>query len=139
MGADERSVSDLLGTVILPVEEGVPNAGIVTEAAARERQASGAEVVEGETAHASENAADAVPFVYVPVQPRKPGNNRNTVMFELRSIDGEAGLAVYTSQDRLVAELGEHQPHARIPVLHLLVRLARETLPIAVDPVLEPG
>lgn len=132
MGADEKSVSDLLGTVIRPVEERASDVGVAADPPS-------GPVVEDEAEYAPENPSNAVSFVYVPVQPRKPDSDGETVMFELRSIDGEPGLAVYTSQERLVAELGRYQPHVRVPVLHLLVQLAHQKVSVAVDPALEPG
>lgn len=118
MKDDEPSVRDLLTTELHPVDppEDTPDPP------------------------ADDDPPGAVAFVYVPVQPpRNPNAVPEAVTFELRSINGEPGLAIYTTQDRLIAELGEHQPYTRIPVLHLLVQLAHQTLPIAVDPTLQPG
>lgn len=133
MADDNRSVEDLLGTVLHPVRPASDVDALGNPPNRREPSGAGA------SEPAAEDTADAVAYVYVPIQPHRSGSDRQSVTFELRSIDGEAGLAVYTDRDRLTAELGVHQPHVRIPVLRLLVHLARETFPIVVNPVLAPG
>jgi hypothetical protein len=136
MGDGDRSVEDLLGTVLQPVRP-ASDIGATGPANAPGRHH---EPEAGASAQPGMNdAPDAVAYVYVPIQPRKPGSDPDAVTFEIRSLDGEPGLAVYTDRDRLIASLGEYQPHVRISVLRLLMRLAREALPIAVDPVLAPG
>lgn len=136
MGDGDRSVEDLLGTVLQPVRPAsdVGATGTANVPSRHHEAEAGAVAQPG-----MNDAPDAVAYVYVPIQPRKAESDPETVTFEIRSLDGEPGLAVYTDRDRLIASLGEYQPHVRIPVLRLLVRLARETLPIAVDPVLAPG
>jgi hypothetical protein len=123
VGDDGNSVPDLLDTVLHPVAPGGVGTPDIDTASERE------EPIE----------VDAVAFVYVPIRPKRTGDDPDTATFELRMLDGQPGLAVYTSRERLVAELGRYQPHVRIPVLRLLVSLANETFPIVVNPALEPG
>lgn len=139
-------MSDLLGTRVHAVRPGDADGREPADAAKAEgvspRDEAGGvadDAVGEQVVPETDDVPDAAAFVYVPVQPRKPGSVPNTVTFELRSIDGEPGLAVYTDRERLVAELGEHQPHVGVPVLRLLVLLGPEAVPIAVNPALEPG
>ncbi|MCO5968967.1 SAV_915 family protein [Actinoallomurus soli] len=91
-----------------------------------------------------QDTAPEIAFVYVPTKPyRDTGSTApQPISFELRRLDdGSAGLAVYTDLQQLIAQLGEHQPWARIAVLDLLVQLSQveQKVPVVVNPVLADG
>ncbi|WP_433179937.1 hypothetical protein [Actinoallomurus sp. CA-150999] len=88
------------------------------------------------------NSADAIAFVYVPTRPYRRAERGQTqhVRFELRQLDdGSPGLAVFTAKERLVAELGIHQPYVRIAALDLLVQVAGAKVRVVIDPELRQG
>lgn len=88
------------------------------------------------------NASHAVAFVYVPTRPYRRAERGQTqhVRFELRQLDdGSPGLPIFTTEERLVAELGSHQPYIRIAVLELLVQIAEENVRVVINPRLKQG
>lgn len=105
MGDGDRSVEDLLGTVLHPVQPasdiGDPEA---VNASGRQQEA--------DTGAVAQPGMDDAPgaVAYVSIQPRKPGSDPETVAFEIRSLDCEPGVAVYTDRDRLIASLAIPAP-----------------------------
>ncbi|MGI5325194.1 hypothetical protein [Actinomadura nitritigenes] len=74
--------------------------------------------------------------VFVPISPPVGGVESGEVSYELRELSqGSAGLAVYTSAEKLSQVLGLDQPHVEIEVIELLRQIAGR-VPIVVDAVL---
>ncbi|WP_433244038.1 hypothetical protein [Actinomadura nitritigenes] len=74
--------------------------------------------------------------VFVPISPPVGGADSGEVSYELRELSqGSAGLAVYTSAEKMFQVLGLDQPHIEIEVIELLRRIAGR-VPIVVDAVL---
>lgn len=88
------------------------------------------------------NSEGAIAFVYAPTRPYRRAERGQTqqVRFELRQLDdGSPGLSVFTTEERLVAELGIHQPYVRIAVLDLLVQVAGANVKVVINPALRQG
>lgn len=97
-------------------------------AAARKRQ-------EEEVGAADEEKGIA--FVYVTT--RRDPDPGTPPEYELRSLaDGSAGLSVFTDLDLLLERFGAAQTWARVPVLELLLLVAKEKVGVVLNPVLAP-
>ncbi|TDE33394.1 hypothetical protein [Actinomadura sp. 6K520] len=76
--------------------------------------------------------------VYVPTaHPVGPGENPE---YELRVLeDGTAGIAVYTSVDRLRECLGSDQPWSEASLLELLYLVGKKRIGVALNPRMDPS
>ena len=90
----------------------------------------------------ADEAGEATPTglssVYVPTtRPVGPGENPE---YELRVMeDGTAGIAVYTSVDRLRNCLGADQPWSEASLLELLYLVGKKRIGVALNPRLDPS
>jgi hypothetical protein len=90
----------------------------------------------------SSSSGEATPAglsrVYVPTtRPVGPGENPE---YELRVMeDGTAGIAVYTSVDRLRKCLGADQPWSQASLLELLYLVGEKRIGVALNPRLDPN
>lgn len=72
-------------------------------------------------------------LVHVPIS-RSEGADNNEFGYEVREISGaEPGLTVYTSEERLVEQLGAGQERIGIDIIELLRQVAGR-VPVVVDP-----
>lgn len=89
------------------------------------------------TSQSSMGSGDAVPTglsrVYVPtVRPVRTGDSPE---YQLRVMeDGTAGIAVYTSVDRLRGCLGGDQPWSEVSLLELLYLVGKNRIGVALNP-----
>ncbi|MFB4308699.1 hypothetical protein [Actinomadura sp. GTD37] len=85
-----------------------------------------------------EAAPGGLSSVYVPTtRPVGPGEKPE---YQLRALeDGSAGIAVYTSADRLVECLGVDQPWSEASLLELLYLVGKKRIGVALNPRLDPG
>jgi hypothetical protein len=94
------------------------------------------------TSRSSLSSGEATPTglsrVYVPTtRPVGPGKNPE---YELRVMaDGTAGIAVYTSVDRLRECLGGDQPWSEASLLELLYLVGKKRIGVALNPRMDPS
>lgn len=146
---DNRSLDDLLGTVIHPVpaarghqQHGDSPSPPTAPETASDGDTSRSPVEERPADRHDEDSGAA--FVYVPTKPYEETESSapQPISFELRRLgDGSAGLAVYTDLQQLITQLGEYQPWVKISALELLVQLSRaeQKVAVVVNPVLADG
>ncbi len=92
----------------------------------------------------ADNGRRAVPdsqrtssLVFVPTSAPHSGTTERTgAAYELRELnEGTAGLAVYTSPDKLLQVLGAEQNYVEVEIIELLRQVAGR-VPVVVDPAL---
>lgn len=72
--------------------------------------------------------------VFVPISPQTQAGGEGVVAYELRELaQGSAGLAIYTSAEKLNQVLGAAQPHVEIEIIELLRQISGR-VPVVVDP-----
>jgi hypothetical protein len=128
--ADAAEVAERLTAGSTRSTEVVPSARLIREAAV------------GDSRIADQHAEQPA-FVYVPTRPYSGTSTPHGLMgvrLEVRSTDdGTEVLAVYTSENLLEEQLGAFQPRVRVSALELLVRLGPISVPVAVNPTIEPS
>lgn len=85
-----------------------------------------------------ETAPRGLSSVFVPTT--RPTAASENPKYQLRAMeDGRAGVAVYTSVDRLKEALGHDQPWSEASLLELLYLVGKKRIGVAVNPRLDPG
>lgn len=75
-------------------------------------------------------------LVFVPTATRNSESKQNGSTYQLRELaEGVAGLAVYTSLEKLLQVLGVEQAYVEVEIIELLRQVAGR-VPVVVDPAL---
>ncbi|NEA21614.1 hypothetical protein [Actinomadura bangladeshensis] len=74
--------------------------------------------------------------MFVPTAARHSESKQSGTTYELRELaEGAAGLAVYTSLEKLLQVLGVEQEYVEVEIIELLRQIAGR-VPVVVDPAL---
>lgn len=92
-------------------------------------------IVAGRRAEAG-SSRESSALVFVPTAARHSESKQSGTTYELRELaEGAAGLAVYTSLEKLLQVLGVEQAYVEVEIIELLRQVAGR-VPVVVDPAL---